>query len=193
MKEKTDHKKCLVLNADFSPIGIISWRKAIIWQYQYTMHDKSSIDIVEYYTDDFIQGACETVKVPAVVKTARYFNIYSAHHVVFSRKNIFIRDDYSCQYCGVRPRISQLTYDHVIPKSKWQYDTSPTSWENIVTCCVKCNRRKSNKMLNQTDLKLRKKPIRPKKSNKYLPITHELHIIRDRIPEEWTNYLKGYT
>ena len=113
-----DHKKCLVLNADFSPIGIISWRKAIIWQYQYTMHDKSSIDIVEYYTDDFIQGACETVKVPAVVKTARYFNIYSAHHVVFSRKNIFIRDDYSCQYCGVRPRISQLTYDHVIPKSK---------------------------------------------------------------------------
>lgn len=192
MKTIEDHNKCLILNADFSPIGIISWRKAIIWEYQYSMHEKPAIEIVEYYTDDFIQGTTDTVQVPAVIKTAKYFNIYNAHHVVFSRKNIFIRDEYSCQYCGALPSVNQLTYDHVVPKSKWLEHGSPTIWENIVTCCIKCNRRKSNKMLHQTDLKLRKKPVRPKKSNKYLPITHELHIIRDRIPEEWISYLKGY-
>jgi 5-methylcytosine-specific restriction endonuclease McrA len=188
----TNHKDCLVLNADYSPIGIIDWRKAMIWSFRYTNFQYSGIEIIDYYNDDYIIGVRKHLKIPAVVKTAKFFKVHS-HNVIFSRKNLFIRDDYTCQYCGAKPNINQLTYDHVIPKSKWPHPkTSSTSWTNIVTACFKCNCRKGNKTIQQAGMTLKNQPIVPQKTRKYLHVMHQLLTIRRDIPTEWKLYVKDF-
>ena len=118
MKE-IEHKKCLLLNADYTPIHIISWKKAIIWSMKYTSEHKYAIEIISYYNDEFIQGSCgKKHAVPAVAKIRQFFNLYRKN-INFSRRNLFIRDNYTCQYCAKKLSIAQLTYDHVIPKSRF--------------------------------------------------------------------------
>ena len=131
---KTENSKCLVLNGDYSPLGIIDWKKAIIWCVKYENKSNHGIEILDFYKDDFIIGVHDKKHpIPAVVKTNRYFRINN-QKVTFSRKNLFIRDGYTCQYCGNIKEINKLTYDHVIPKSSWKHKgVSPTSWTNIVT------------------------------------------------------------
>jgi hypothetical protein len=102
------HKSCLVLNADYSPIGIIDWQRAMIWFYRYFNNDKPSIDIVEYHNDDYVMGIDQKFKIPAIIKTTKYFKVNNST-VNFSRKNLFIRDNYTCQYCGYKYHINQLT------------------------------------------------------------------------------------
>ncbi len=149
------HRRCLVLNADYSAIGIISWQDAMI------LHYKNSISVVEYYKEDYILLADGSHHpVPAVVTLKKY--VPSAKkNVAFSKKNIFIRDRLTCQYCGVKFPVEELTFDHVIPKCKWRYKGSPTKWENIVTSCYPCNHKKADKPLSETDLVLLKQPIKP--------------------------------
>jgi 5-methylcytosine-specific restriction endonuclease McrA len=187
---KTENSKCLVLNADYSALGIISWKKALVWSMQLDFNEEPRVEIIDFYKNDFIQGVNnKKFPIPAVVKTSKYFRIHD-HRVNFSRKNLFIRDNYSCQYCGIRQDISKLTYDHVIPKSLWKHNPgSPTNWTNIVTACVGCNREKGNRTPKQANMPLRSLPVIPKKSSKYLPITHFLFKIRRDLPEEWTMYL----
>ena len=121
--------------------------------------------------------------------TARYFRINN-YRVKFSRKNLFIRDNYTCQYCNNKYDISHLTYDHVIPKSIWDDNRgSPTSWTNIVTACVGCNRKKKNRTPKQANMPLKNLPSMPNKTIKYLPIVSYLSRIRSDIPDEWTAYL----
>ena len=72
---KDHNSKCLVLNADYSPLGIISWKRAMIWSAQYDHCSPMSIEIIDFYKDDFIAGANgKQYQIPAVVKTNRYFN-----------------------------------------------------------------------------------------------------------------------
>jgi len=184
------HNDCLVLNADYSLMGIIGWQKAMVWEYRYNKSNYSGIDIVEYYIDDYIIGTNSQKKsIPAVVKTNKYFALKN-QNVNFSRKNLFTRDDYTCQYCGITLPVSQLTYDHVIPKSKWPHSKqTATSWNNIVTSCFKCNSKKGNKTLQQANMKLRTQPFIPRKTNKYLHVTHQLLTIKRDIPKEWLLYI----
>lgn len=185
-----NHKSCLVLNADYSPIGIIDWQKAIVWSYRYTHGKTSHIEILEYYLDDYITGTGGSkIELPAIIKTTRYFKLNNSY-VNFSRKNLFIRDNYTCQYCGIQYPISQLTYDHVIPKSKWKNEESPTSWTNIVTACKKCNINKGNKTPQQANMILKKEPYKPKKSPKYLPVYGYLSTIDRNIPDLWRIYIR---
>ena len=184
-----NHEDCLVLNADYSPIGIIGWRKAMVWAFRYSHSDYSGIEIIDHYKNDKVIGANGGCKIPAVVRTTKYFKLIG-QPVVFSRKNLFIRDDYCCQYCGKKFPIGQLTYDHVIPKSKWPHSRkSATSWTNIVTACYKCNSKKGNKTIQQAGLKLKNDPYIPKKSRKYLHVNHQLLTIRTEIPQEWKIYV----
>lgn len=184
------HNDCLVLNADYSPIGIIDWRKAMVWSFRYTNSNYSGIEIIEYYSDDYVVGASKSDHpIPAVVKTTKYFKI-KGHSVNFSRKNLFIRDNYTCQYCGHKHPVNQLTYDHVIPKSKWPYPKqTATSWTNIVTACFRCNCKKGSRTPQQANMTLKTKPFIPNKSNKYLHVTHQILTIRKHIPEEWQLYV----
>jgi len=185
-----NHNDCLVLNADYSPIGIIDWKKAMIWSFRYVNSKYTGIDIIEIYKDDYVIGAQQQkIKIPAVVKTTKYFKVNS-QLVNFSRKNLFIRDNYTCQYCGAKPAINQLTYDHVIPKSKWPHiQQSPTSWTNIVTACFRCNCKKGNKTPQQANMVLKSKPYVPQKTKKYLHVSHQLLTIRNNIPHEWKLYI----
>lgn len=187
--QSDSHKLCLLLNCDFSPLSIISWKKALLWTFKYEENHKYSIDIIDFYKDDFILGTNKKYPVPAIAKTNKFFRL-NKHHIVFSKRNIFIRDNFTCQYCNTILTINELTYDHVIPKSKWDAAKgSPTCWTNIVTACVNCNRKKGNKTPKQAGMNLINFPIEPTKSIKYLPVIQFLYKIRNEIPSEWKNYL----
>jgi len=183
-----NHKRCLLLNGDYSPLSIIPWQKAIVWSMRSNNY-KYAIEIIDFYRNDYINGVDKKYPIPAVAKTYRFFKINN-QSVTFSRKNIFIRDDYTCQYCGEKYELNSLTYDHVIPKSKWKsIKDSPTSWTNIVTACTWCNRRKGSRTPKEANMPLKNLPIKPNKNLKYLPITSHLSKIKDQIPTEWTPYL----
>ena len=179
-----------MLNADFTPLSIIDWKKAIYWYYKYQNNPRYSIEIIDFYKNDHINGVNnKKYPIPAVVITRRFFKINN-RSLTFSRKNIFIRDDYTCQYCNQKYDAKNLTYDHVVPKSLWKNNQgSPTCWTNIVTACVACNRKKGNKTPQQANMPLLNAPIKPNKSTKYLPISYHLAKIKDTIPDEWKFYV----
>jgi 5-methylcytosine-specific restriction endonuclease McrA len=187
---RIENSRCLVLNSDYTPLSIISWKRALVWSIRYECDHNSGVEIVDFYKNDCIYGPNnKKFPIPAVVRTPRYFRIHN-QQVNFSRKNLFIRDNYTCQYCHERKEINKLTYDHVIPKSRWRDNIgSPTSWTNIVTACTECNRKKGNRTPKQANMPLKNLPVVPQKSHKYLPIAHWLLRIRSDIPEEWKMYL----
>lgn len=183
------NSKCLLLNSDYSPLSVISWKRALVWSIKYEQNPRYGIEIIDFFKDDFINGANhKKYPIPAVAKTKRFFKINNKP-VSFSRKNIYIRDNYTCQYCNKKYDTKFLTYDHVIPKSKWTSITSPTSWTNIVTACTNCNRIKGNKTPKQANMPLIKLPAQPNKNTKYLPIALHLLNIKHQIPNEWKLYL----
>lgn len=187
---RTENSKCLVLNADYSPLCVIGWKRALIWSLKHSDDPLIGVEVIDFYKNDFITGTNNRkFPIPAVVKTVQYFRLHD-QRVNFSRKNIFIRDNYTCQYCSTKKDINELTYDHVIPKSKWTNDLgTPTNWTNIVTACVSCNRKKGNRTPKQANMPLKNNPVVPVKNVKYLPLTHYLLKIRSDIPQEWTIYL----
>lgn len=187
---KAYNARCLVLNNDYTPISIISWKRALTWYIKYENNQSYGIDIIDFYKDDYIVGTHDKkYPIPAVAKTKRFFKSRKSS-VPFSRKNIFLRDNYTCQYCGKVFENKELTYDHVIPKSKWNSNQgSPTGWTNIVTACRNCNRKKGNRTPKEANMPLISLPIKPNKTSKYLPISHQLRKIIEDIPEEWKTYL----
>lgn len=182
--------KCLVLNADFSPLVIIGWRRAVIWSVKYEYNPNMGVQIIDFYKNDFINGSNnKKIPIPAVVKMSSYRKIHG-FGVNFSRKNLFVRDDMTCQYCGIPKDLCELTYDHVIPKSQWDFKNgSPTTWTNVVTACVGCNRKKGNRTPTQANMPLLNPPIKPTKTTKYLPMRSYLTRIKNDIPQEWLMYL----
>lgn len=188
------NSKCLLLNADYTPLSVISWQKAITWIIKYENSTECGIEMIDFYKDDCIVGVSnKKYPIPAVAKTKKFFHIKDSP-VIFSRKNVFLRDQYACQYCNQIFNSQQLTYDHVIPKFKWNYDRgSPTVWTNIVSSCIECNRKKGNKTPKQAGMTLVNLPVKPFKTTRYLPIAHHLRKIKNEIPTEWVLYLpKSY-
>jgi 5-methylcytosine-specific restriction endonuclease McrA len=183
---KTKHKPCLVLNLDYSPISIIDWKTAISWSFKIQGQKQPMIDIVQFYQNERVQGCSKLYQIPSIIKINKFIK-HQNHNVKFSRKNLFLRDNYTCQYCGKQYHINKLTYDHVIPKSKWKQPNSPTSWGNIVTACHICNRQKADRTPNQANMSLLLEPRQPKFNFKYLPWYQILSNI-EYIPE-WTIFM----
>ena len=182
------HNSCLILNADYSPIGIINWKKAMIWSFRYLNDQYRSIEIIEYHPEDAVIGCNGPINIPSIIRTTKFFKIFNKQ-VNFSRKNVFIRDDFTCQYCKTKLPFNKLTYDHVIPKSAWLSGGTPTCWTNIVTACIRCNLKKSNRTPQQANMPLIREPFAPKKSLKYLPLTYQLNTILKDFPEQWNIYI----
>ena len=137
------------------------------------------VEIIEEY-DGFIRSTSIVVKVPAVVRLINAFRRVKKP-VKFSRINIYARDGYKCQYCGAKPKkMTDLSYDHVLPKSRG----GRTIWENITTCCFKCNSRKRNRTPEEANMRLRTKPERPK----WVPAV-AIRISRVSVPDAWRDYL----
>jgi 5-methylcytosine-specific restriction endonuclease McrA len=165
-------EQVLLLNITYEPLRIINWRKAII------MLTLGKVEVLEQYNRE-IHSVSFSVRLPSVVRLLRFVKKPKTP-VKFSRQNIYIRDNYKCQYCGRKLPPDKLTWDHVIPKARG----GKTEWENIVTCCIECNRRKGGKVLSETWMKLVRKPRTPD----WLPalkITLTLKVM----PQSWRDYL----
>jgi 5-methylcytosine-specific restriction endonuclease McrA len=164
----------LVLNATYEPLRIVSWQKAITLLFQ------GKVEVIANY-DREIRGVTVRVKLPSVLRLLRHVRMKRPFaEVPFSRPNVYARDDYHCQYCGGRFPSSELTFDHVMPVARGGHK----GWDNIVTCCVTCNRRKGDRTPEQAGMKLIRKPRRPEA----LPsLTLSLGV--SRAPESWRDYL----
>lgn len=108
---------------------------------------------------DWVRTVSLEIQVPRIVRLLRYERI-PKQTVKFNRRNIFARDESRCQYCGGRFATSQLTLDHVVPRSLG----GKASWDNIVCACVDCNVRKGGRTPEQAHMKLIRRPIKPKTS-----------------------------
>ena len=183
----------LVLNRSFLPIHVTSVRRAFSLIYQ-----GGALAVNENYETFDFEGWCErggpasktrdsiktlsgAIAVPRVI-VLRYFDRVPRKHVRFSRANIFSRDTNTCQYCAKRPQRSQLNLDHVIPRAQG----GKTTWENVVCCCIPCNRRKGGRTPEQAGIKLRKIPRRPRWSPWMSVMPHGVRYL------EWQPFLGEY-
>src|SRR5215468_6016836 len=140
--------RVLVLNATYEPINVCTVRRATVL----LLKDKA--EVVEIGTQD-LHWATGSLPRPVVIRLVTYVRIpRDTHRRKITRRAVFARDGWACQYCGAR---SNLTVDHVIPRSKG----GPSSWENIVASCAPCNRRKGDHYLRQAGMHLRRQPRTP--------------------------------
>lgn len=140
----------LVLNADYRPL---SYYPLSLWPWQEAVKaaflDRVQI-IAEY--DEVVRSPTTTIRIPSVVVLKDY--VKPQKRVAFTRFNLFLRDEFRCQYCGGK---GELTFDHVVPRSRG----GVTSWENVVAACASCNLRKGSKSLRQVGMSLCRPPHRP--------------------------------
>ena len=185
---KANHQRTLVLNADYLPMGIISWKRAIALSILNQGDPMEGLQPVDFYKDDFITTTrSQRYPIPAVVRCPNYIKRHRKG-VPFSRKNVFLRDRLTCQYCGYTDGTTKkLTYDHVIPRAVWKkkdYQGTPTRWNNIVTCCEPCNKKKADKTPKQAKMRLLKEPKSPNPNQYILGLSPWC-----KVPEEWELYL----
>lgn len=168
----------LVLNADFRPLNYFPLS---LWSWQDTVKavclDRVTI-ISEY--EQFISSPSIKLALPSVIALKAY--VPQKPNPAFTRFNVFLRDRFCCQYCGAAFSASDLTFDHVLPRSKG----GRTNWENVVAACSPCNFRKGNKTSSQCNMRPLTKPVSPnvwqlQENGRAFPPNH-LH-------ESWRDYL----
>jgi 5-methylcytosine-specific restriction endonuclease McrA len=143
--------RSLLLNASFQPLQVISWQRAL------QLFFSGKVEIVEA-SDQMIRSVSLTIRMPLVIRLLKFVPQRNRRNIVrFTRNNIFLRDQYSCQYCGCKPPVSHLTMDHVVPVVKG----GAKSWENIVTACRPCNLRKGGRTPEEAGMRLRLQPKQP--------------------------------
>ena len=144
-------RNTLLLNAGFEPLRIVSWERAFVMIFQ------GKVEILEEY-GAAISTVSSSFKIPAVIRLRRWVNLKRNVPIIrFSRANLYARDEGKCQYCLKKFPEKELTLDHVIPVVKGGKKT----WENIVTACIRCNQKKSDRTPEESGLKLHRKPVRP--------------------------------
>lgn len=161
----------LVLDVGMQPLRVDSWQRAFCD----VLLGKT--EVIEYSADKTIRSANATWPMPSVVRLLRHFKRDKVR-IKFSRINIYARDHFTCQYCGNRFMTEELTLDHVLPRSRG----GRTTWENVVACCVDCNRDKADKTPAEAGLKLRSVPRKPHN------LPHILVPLDRKAPPKWSNY-----
>jgi 5-methylcytosine-specific restriction endonuclease McrA len=165
----------LFLDAQWRPLRVEPWQRAIA---DFML---GKVEVVEYSKDRMIQGIGREHPMPIVVRVIRHFK-RDRIRIKFSRINIYARDRFICQYCGARFLSEDLTFDHVMPRSRG----GRTTWENIVTACIDCNSDKADRTPEEAGIKLLAKPKKPA----YLPAI-TVKTGNGHIPEEWRPYWSG--
>jgi 5-methylcytosine-specific restriction endonuclease McrA len=165
----------LVLNIGYQPVARVSWETAIVW-----VLDKI-VEVVDEYPDRYIRTINWTVRMPSVVRFLRATPRKKA--IKFSRHNVYARDRGRCQYCGIKVRRDEFTYDHVIPRMVG----GRTCWENVVVACVPCNQKKAGRTPAEARLTLRSTPVKPKK----LPDLPRETQFTPGMPESWKSWLRN--
>ena len=175
--EKVPLEKCpaLVLNADFRPL---SYYPLSLWCWQDAVKSVflNRVSIVSNYKRKIRSPSFE-MNLPSVIALKSF--IKPSENPNFTRFNVFLRDKFSCQYCGSK---EELTFDHLLPRSKG----GETNWNNVVTACSECNVKKGGKLLKNSEMKLNNFP--------YQPSTEDLHKNGKNFPpnylhKSWMDYL----
>lgn len=161
--------RVLVLNASYEPINVCSVRRAVV------LILKEKAEVLDG-TDIELHSEQSSMTRPSVIRLRAYVRIpYQSLQRRITRRAVFARDSWECQYCG---RKGSLTMDHVVPRSKG----GDTSWENVVACCATCNRRKGDRSVSQSGMKLRTRPRPPH-------ATIFIHVASPTIPAQWLPYV----
>jgi 5-methylcytosine-specific restriction endonuclease McrA len=160
----------LVLNASYEAINVCTVRRAVV------LVLKQRAEVLER-SDRDLHAESLTVARPAVIRLTTYVRVpRDAHSRKITRRAIFARDGWTCQYCGTGH--GTLTVDHVIPRSKG----GTSGWDNIVTCCAPCNRRKGDHLPKSVGMHPKRKPAAPSP-------TIFVHVAVSRVPDTWQQYL----
>ncbi len=180
----------LVLNRTWSPVFTVSAKKAIVWlckgivqvvnDRDYTLHDLSSWTDLSYILADekpYLASPSIRLVLPEVIKLVHY-NGVPKRRVAFTRRALFLRDRYSCQYCGASPGSKELTIDHILPMSRG----GKTSWENCVLSCVRCNSNKGCRTPDEAGMAL----LRPAKPPKWTPLCD---VAPSRMLDSWQQFI----
>ena len=158
----------LVLNRTWTPVHVTSARRALCLLYRESaqvvatdtlaVHDFGQwVSLPNPPTVKWICTPRISVPVPEVILLQKYDKV-PCHQAPFTRRNLFQRDDHTCQYCGRRYGADRLSIDHVTPKARG----GTTSWENCVLACTHCNARKADRSPGASGLRLRRRPQRPR-------------------------------
>ena len=169
-QRRSSSGRVLVLNASFEPINVCTVRRAAV------LILKNRAEMIER-GDWALRSESFTLDRPVVIRLLTYVRIpRDAHRRKITRRAVFARDRWTCQYCGLER--GNLTVDHVIPRSRG----GPSTWENIVTCCAPCNRRKGDRLPDQANMVPRRAPRAPN------PAIF-IHVAAPSIPAAWEQYL----
>ena len=162
----------LVLNASYEPINVCAARRALVLLLK-------GVASAEEDSREFVHSPSRAVSVPSVIRLLEYRRIPHQTRAL-SRKNILIRDRYTCQYCERVFPSAELTLDHVTPRSRG----GESNWENLVACCNRCNNRKGDRMPEEVGMQLTRAP-RPFS----LHTSRHLMRLMGRSNERWRKYL----
>jgi len=162
----------LVLNASYEPINVCAARRAIVLVLK-------GVAMTEEENGHYLHSARLAMRVPSVIRLLEYRRIPHQTRAL-SRKNLLLRDRNTCQYCGEVLPSSELTLDHVVPRSRGGLST----WENLVACCHPCNRQKGDRLLAEAAMKLLREP-------RAFNLHTSRHIMRliGRSDAKWRKYL----
>jgi 5-methylcytosine-specific restriction endonuclease McrA len=177
----------LVLNRNWQPVNVATVARALVLLWNEAAR---VVDVADYQTfswDDgsklrprdgegFVQATSVRLRVPEVIALADY-DRQPQSAVTFSRRNVFKRDHYVCQYCGEQTGTDELTIDHVVPRSRG----GVSSWTNCVLACVSCNKRKADRSPHEAGMTLRRQPTRPT----WKPVYADHHV---RL-ESWSKFV----
>ena len=149
--EKSKQRPALILNADYRPLSYFPlslwpWQEAIKAVYL------KRVNVAAEY-EEVVRSEKLTLPLPSVIVLKNY--VVPTKTVPFTRATLFLRDEFTCQYCGYKGK--DLTFDHVVPKSRG----GKTRWDNVVAACQSCNLRKAAKTTSQAGFKLKRAPTKP--------------------------------
>lgn len=166
------YTQVLVLNSSFEPIHICGVKRAIVLIVK-------GVACSEENTTFVMRSPSTVMPVPAVIRLVHYVSI-PYKKKAYSKKHIYLRDSYTCQYCGKVTTPNELTLDHILPQSRG----GKSVWHNLVTSCRKCNTKKGDQTPKEADLTLLNKPKR-------LTSHFYLHLVRSKAGENeyWKKYL----
>jgi len=165
--------KALKLDSSYRPIEIIDAREAFCLVFM------GRANLVEVYDNKFIRTVYQAYAMPCVISLNRYVKVGKVT-LSCNKRNVLWRDRNTCQYCGKVFKTEKLTLDHVTPRSRG----GPKTWENIVTCCHKCNQKKGNKLPHESGMVPIRLPEPPS------PYVFQTIGIKETHPK-WFPYLRG--
>jgi 5-methylcytosine-specific restriction endonuclease McrA len=141
------HNPVLVLNASYEPVNVCAARRAVV------MILKGVASAEEHSPSSYVHSTRQAMQLPSVIRLLEYRRIPHQSRAL-SRKNILLRDRYTCQYCGKTLPSGELTLDHVVPRSR----AGESSWENLVACCNPCNNKKGSRTPEEAGMRLPRAP-----------------------------------